>query len=227
MQQDVLFRGTKDGLLVVLNDKPGFAELAANLAEKLGSTGRFFRGAEVTVAVGQRELSVEQRRQIDAMLAAHGLYLRQFREGEPLAEVLGRPAPARAPRAGEAAGPEPAPAAAGPLPEREQPPLVVNRTLRSGQVLRHRGDVLIIGDVNPGAEVVATGHIVILGTLRGVAHAGASGDETAFVLALRLEPSQLRIGQWVGRAPDGPTQGGGAGVARVVEGRIVIEGRVP
>lgn len=224
MQQDVLFRGTKDGLLVVLNDKPGFAEIAASLAEKLGSTGHFFRGAEVTVAVGERVLSADERREVSEMLNAHGLYLRQFREGEALAEVLGRVPPPRAPKPADVTT-EQAATDVLPLLTREQPPLVVNRTLRSGQAIRHRGDVLIIGDVNPGAEVVATGHIVVLGSLRGVAHAGATGDETAFVLALKFAPSQLRIGHRVGRPPDGPPQGAAAEVARVVDGQIVIESR--
>lgn len=229
MQQDVLFRGTKDGLLVVLNDKCEFSGLLAGLAEKLVANGQFFRGAEVTVAVGERLLAPEERRQIEEMLNAHGLALRQFREGEALAEVLGRVPVPRAPRAAEAAAPaaEQVAASALALLNREQPPLVIHRTLRSGQVVRHRGDVLVFGDVNPGAEVVATGHIVVLGSLRGVAHAGATGDESAFVLALKFQPSQLRIGHRVGRPPDGaPQPAAVAEVARVVDGQIVIESRV-
>ncbi len=227
MQQDVLFRGTKDGLLVVLNDEKNFAELMSSLSKKLASTGQFFRGAEVTVVLGQRVLTAEQRSQLGDMLIANGLILRQFREGEALAEVLGRVLPARAARSAEPAGmpAELSNPAAAMLVAREQPPLIINRTLRSGQAIRHRGDVLIIGDVNPGAEVVATGHIIVLGSLRGVAHAGVTGDETTFVLALKFQPSQLRIGQRVGRPPDGPQQSGSTEVARVVNGQIIIESR--
>ena len=66
----------------------------------------------------------------------------------------------------------------------------------------HSGNVVIIGDVNPGAEVVATGDIVIIGTLRGVAHAGAEGDTTARIVALNLRPIKLRISEYIGRSPD-------------------------
>ena len=66
-------------------------------------------------------------------------------------------------------------------------------TLRGGQSLSNRGHVVIIGDVNPGAEIVAGGDIVVFGALRGVAHAGAQGDRSARVHALDLQPTQLRI----------------------------------
>jgi septum site-determining protein MinC len=64
---------------------------------------------------------------------------------------------------------------------------VVNKTLRSGQRIEHDGDVLIIGDVNPDAYVIASGNIIVMGTLRGIAHAGARGDETAVVMALKVK----------------------------------------
>lgn len=68
-----------------------------------------------------------------------------------------------------------------------------NGTVRGGQSLQHVGNIVIAGDVNPGAELVATGDILVFGSLRGVAHAGAQGDRSARVYALRLEPTQLRI----------------------------------
>ncbi|MDQ6825588.1 MAG: septum site-determining protein MinC [Candidatus Eremiobacteraeota bacterium] len=68
-----------------------------------------------------------------------------------------------------------------------------NGTLRGGQAMHHVGNIVIVGDVNPGAEVVASGDIVIFGALRGVAHAGAQGDGSARVFALELAPTQLRI----------------------------------
>ena len=70
--------------------------------------------------------------------------------------------------------------------------ILVQRTLRSGQSIRYGGNVVIIGDVNPGAEVTATGNIMVMGALRGVVHAGAGGDEKAVIMAFRLEPTQLR-----------------------------------
>ncbi len=85
---------------------------------------------------------------------------------------------------------------------RVHPTLLVRRTLRSGQRVRFTGNVVVLGDVNPGAEIRAGGDIVVMGWLRGLAHAGANGDDGAKVSAFRLDPTQLRIGPHIGRAPD-------------------------
>ncbi|PSR22078.1 MAG: septum site-determining protein MinC [Sulfobacillus acidophilus] len=85
---------------------------------------------------------------------------------------------------------------------RRDPTLLVRRTLRSGQRVRYFGNVVVLGDVNPGAEITAGGDIIVMGWLRGVAHAGAGGNDRAMVSAFRLNPTQLRIGQYIGRAPD-------------------------
>jgi septum site-determining protein MinC len=78
-------------------------------------------------------------------------------------------------------------------------------TLRGGQSLHHTGNVVIVGDVNPGAEIVAFGDIAVFGRLAGVAHAGAGGDASARVMAFDLDPTQLRIAAFIGadveRAP--------------------------
>jgi septum formation inhibitor MinC len=66
-------------------------------------------------------------------------------------------------------------------------------TLRGGQALHNLGNIVVIGDVNPGAELIASGDVVVFGALRGVAHAGAQGDAGARVIALELAPTQLRI----------------------------------
>ena len=124
---------------------------------------------------------------------------------------------------------------------------VVIGPVRSGVILDHEGDLYVFGDVNPGAEVRATGNIVVLGRLRGTAHAGI-GQELGFILALRLEPQQLRIGRKVARSgedfravepeiafltsdksDEGRTRSGAEGAAKVKD-KIVVEryqGRLP
>ncbi len=79
---------------------------------------------------------------------------------------------------------------------------IINKTIRSGQRVEYDGDVLIIGDVNPDAYVVASGNIIVMGKIRGVVHAGANGDETSVVMALKLKPQQLRISNYITRSPD-------------------------
>jgi septum site-determining protein MinC len=80
-------------------------------------------------------------------------------------------------------------------------PLYVKSTVRSGVKIDHPGTVIVAGDVNPGGDVIAKGDIVIWGTLRGVAHAGVQGNGQCCIMALRMEPTQLRIADRVARAP--------------------------
>ena len=95
--------------------------------------------------------------------------------------------------------------------------------MRSGQQLRHPGSITVIGDVNPGAEVVAGGDVVVWGKLRGTVHAGAMGNETAVVCALDLMPTQLRIAQYIARSPESRRRKPTPEVARVRDGKIVAE----
>ncbi len=128
-----------------------------------------------------------------------------------------KPPPERAPDFPSAAA-----EAGAPPPDDEA--LILRRTLRSGQVVHYPGHVTILGDVNPGGEVIAGGDIVVLGVLRGVAHAGAGGNDQAVVAAFRLRPTQLRIGNHIARAPDEETGGPEAPeIAKVRNGVVVIE----
>lgn len=81
---------------------------------------------------------------------------------------------------------------------RQSKTLLYTGTLRGGQKIMHDGDVIVTGHVNVGSEVSAEGHIVILGKLKGLAHAGFKGDETASVSARSFESGQIRIGRKVG-----------------------------
>ncbi|NDJ18291.1 septum site-determining protein MinC [Myxacorys almedinensis] len=83
-------------------------------------------------------------------------------------------------------------------------PLYVQMTLRSGTEIRHNGTVVVLGDLNPGSSVIAAGDILVWGRLRGVAHAGCKGDSRCLILALQLEPTQIRIADFVARAPETP-----------------------
>ena len=80
--------------------------------------------------------------------------------------------------------------------------ILVERTLRSGNQVEHNGHIVVLGDVNPGAEVVAGGNVIVWGRLRGVVHAGAGGDDTAIVCALDLAPTQLRIAGHIALSPE-------------------------
>lgn len=85
-------------------------------------------------------------------------------------------------------------------------PLYVQSTIRAGVEIRHHGSVVILGDVNPGGSVVADGDILIWGRLRGLVHAGYAGNPDCRIMALRMDPTQLRIADKVARPPETPPE---------------------
>lgn len=106
--------------------------------------------------------------------------------------------------------------------------LVVEGHLRGGQRVSHAGSVVVLGDVNPGAEIVAGEHVLVWGRLRGLVEAGLARDADAVddirVAALDLSPTQLRIGDAIARAPEEPGRVPTPETARCQEGRIVVDG---
>ncbi len=80
-------------------------------------------------------------------------------------------------------------------------PLYLKTTIRSGMEVRHPSTIVIWGDLNPGAKAIAAGDIFVWGRLRGIAHAGSGGDRSRHIVALKMEPTQLRIADTLARAP--------------------------
>jgi septum site-determining protein MinC len=101
--------------------------------------------------------------------------------------------------------------------------LVLHRSLRSGQRVEHRGDVIIAGHVNDGAEVIASGNITVLGRLSGLVHAGYEGDENTAVVARSMEALQVRIGSKVGSLERDGKSWGRQVIISVKEGIVFIE----
>ncbi len=234
----IRIKGTRDGLLITLGAGEWKA-LLIELDQHLARTAAFFQGGQVTLQVGRRSMTEEALQKIAELLESHGITLIRVLSEVPAtrrtARKLGYATEAPPLRSGESTED------AGKSGRVEAGNgLVVRRTLRSGQSIRHSGPVIIIGDVNPGAEVVAGGDVIVWGHLRGMVHAGALGDDEAIVCALHLVPTQLRIGSHIARPPDKADEDaardredeGKKGqeslaprpeVARVVEGRIVVD----
>jgi len=242
IRKDISIKGTREGLLIDLGIG-AWHNVLAGLEHRIASTPDFFRGAHVILNVGLRRLLDVDARAARDMLARYDVILHgvisEDEETQHMAELMGLHAelPRREPARPPDAEPEmtdrelPDVPAAMPVPEliRARPPddpdagLITRRTLRSGQQVRHPGSITVIGDVNPGAEIVAGGDIVVWGKLRGTAHAGAMGDANAIVCALDMQPTQLRIAQHITRSPDERRRKPLPEVARVRNGQIVVE----
>lgn len=203
MQEDVIFKGSKTGLQLLLNESADFGEIMQQLRRKLESAARFFsNGAVVNISSAVRILTPEQQGQLTELFTSHGL---SWSITETALSVDSDIAPEKT--AKEAVLEE----------------LVIKKTLRSGQEIVYSGNIIIFGDINPGAQLVAGGDIVIYGTCRGVVHAGAYGNEQASITANRLMASQIRIAGLIARAPDHIDYPEYVETARVKDGAVIIE----
>jgi len=178
------------------------------LGKKLDSgAGFFLRGT--LVRVPRERFSQEELQKLQELFRGHGLICRQAKP---------EPAPLPSPEV---------PAALAKKEDQASPELrqmlVVEKTLRGGQAIETEGSVIVFGNVNPGAQITAGGSVDVRGTCRGVIHAGAAGDVTAFIIADHLLPTQIRIANYIARSPDEPEDSGKAERAYIKDGRIVIE----
>lgn len=200
---------------------------AANAAEEIrvALEGSGLRGPLVLEA-GDWLLRLPELRQLQQLLGGRGLRLVRLRsdrrESLVAAACLGlegeRP---EKPIEPEGDGAQPAKG------ERSDGLKIQRGTLRSGDHLQVAGSALILGDVNPGARVSATGHVLVWGRLRGTAHAGRAGDTSARIIALQLRPLQLRIADAVARGPEEAPPEGLAEQASLVDGAIQIDPAPP
>ncbi|GAB4373724.1 MAG: septum site-determining protein MinC [Elainellaceae cyanobacterium] len=101
-------------------------------------------------------------------------------------------------------------------------PLYIQTTVRSGMEIRHPGTVVVLGDVNPGSSIIADGDVLVWGALRGVVQAGATGNNRCMIMALRMDPTQIRIADCVARAPETPPSQYYPEVAYILSGSIRI-----
>ncbi len=187
----VLLKGLKNGIAVQLDGGAEFGRVSEALRKKVADAKDFFAGANTNVIFKGRKLSEdEEKRLLDIIMATLDV---SFVATEGFNAALADAPPVI--RAAEAAAPAAvveAPSKSAPQ-QYEQNTVFYRHGMRSGQAIRTDGSVVIMGDANPGSEIVAGGNVIVLGALRGMVHAGAGGDTGCYVSALNLMPTQLRI----------------------------------
>ena len=215
MSEDIVkIKGTSLGLQLSFAPEASFEDVRENLRQKLESGTTFFlRGTLVLIP---RDVFMgSERDELQHLFHEYGLICRtkkpENREEKPVHKV-------------QPAAPQPVPQVTN-QPEELKPQemVVVNKTLRGGQEIRTKSSVLVCGNVNPGAQIIAGGSIDIRGTCRGMVHAGAYGDSTAFIIADHLMPTQIRISNLIARSPDEMEKTDRAERASIKDGQIVIE----
>ncbi len=230
----VKIRGRPGGVSIEMGEGD-WDDLIKALDERLSAAEGFFRGGRAVLELGPREASEERLRQVRVILVRHdmtlGIVKSTARRTLQAALMLGL---STSSEAEEPVPAEPAMAPVVAITQPQSPYFVHNGTLRSGQVLRKAESVVVLGDVNPGAQVISAGDVMVWGRLRGVAHAGAAGNKKAVVAAIEFSPTQLRIAGVAAIAPESKKTGRGLKfwqkpperrpeVAYIADGRIVVE----
>lgn len=222
MKPTVNIKGIRDGLLVTLGEGE-WPELETALLEQMQQQAEFLKGASLTLEVGNKSINASEMGRLRDSLSDFGVSLRAVLSTSTLTENtaqslglatrISKPPPQRTQtrlREGGTTSGERA--------------ILIRRTLRSGVSLNHSGHVTLIGDVNPGAEIIATGSVIVWGRLKGVVHAGADGDKSTFVCALLLSPTQLRIAGEIAIPPKKRKRGNTQPeIAFLQDGQIIAE----
>ena len=185
----IQIKGLRDGLLITIGDGE-WAVLEPALLEQIHSQASFFQGARIALDVGSQILRVNELVALRDKLSEQGISLwavvSESPTTEKTAQLLGLATRISKPRPEESRR-----FAVDDLGDATA--LFLNKTLRSGTRIEFPGHVVVVGDVNPGAEIVAEGNVIVWGRVRGMIHAGAKGDTSAYICALDLSPTQLRI----------------------------------
>jgi septum site-determining protein MinC len=185
----IQIKGLRDGLLITIGDGE-WAALEPALLEQIHTRQSFFQGARIALDVGTQILRVNELVALRDKLSEQGLslwaVLSESPTTEKTAQLLGLATRISKPRPEESRQ-----FAVDDLGNATA--LFLTKTLRSGTRIEFPGHVVVVGDVNPGAEIVADGNVLVWGRVRGMVHAGAKGDASAYICALDLSPTQLRI----------------------------------
>jgi septum site-determining protein MinC len=207
----IAIKGTRHGLRLTLEPETPFHELLNALADRLADSPAFFRGASISIDSSQRVLRSNERMQLEDLLALYQMSIIPIGTTDHRLHVVGEKTMAQEmstlPRD----------------PRESEDTLFLRRTVRSGQAIHHHSNVVVLGDVNPGAEIIAGGDIIVWGVLRGMVHAGYPDQEHALVCALQLAPVQLRIAHLLSRPPEGFEAQQRPEVASIRQEQIVVE----
>lgn len=178
-KQHIMIKGVKEGLLFLLDDQCEFEALLAELQYKLEKTHQqLLTGplVHIHVKLGSRTATDEQKEQLASIIRGQGNLIIGSMESDL---------------------PEPVDHTSNTSKLH-----VITSIIRSGQTLEHDGDLLLIGDVNPGGTLLCTGDIYVLGALKGMAHAGIEGRTDVVIATSLMKPTQLRIADVVSRPPE-------------------------
>ena len=209
MKDSVVIKGSKSGIIVVLDKDIDFDTLKKDVEKKFKDAADFWGEGNKAISFQGRQLTDDEKVEIiDIIQSNCKLSIVCIVEDDPEVETafarsIEQKLTAQDINTGQ----------------------FFKGNLRSGQVLDVETSIIIIGDVKAGAKVISKGNVIILGALRGNVYAGAAGNTNSFVVALDMNPVQIRIADIIARAPDKPNkeQKKETKIAFVEDGNIYIE----
>lgn len=210
MNNSVVIKGNKYGIAVILDEDMPFDELLNEVAAKFKDSSGFFGKSNLAISFDGRKLSNEEEKKILNVISENSdINIVCIMDNDEMREKCCKKA------------------VEDKLEELStHTGQFYKGTLRSGQMLEAESSLVILGDVNPGARVIAKGNIIILGSLKGNVYAGAGGNDNSFVVALEMAPIQIRIADTIARCNDSTKKkslGSGAMIAFVEDSNIYIE----
>ena len=192
LENIVIFKGGRDGITVILDEDASFKDIKTIFIQKLQDAKSFFNGAKVNIRFKGKVLTKEQQEELIEILSGQNIlnisFIHGFEEDQEETIEINTEPEQWFSREGS---------------------LDASMTkyhigmLRSGQSIEYKGSVVVLGDVNPGAKISAGGNVLVLGSLKGIVHAGK--DPAAYkpyVIAIGMYPAQIGIGNSIARSPD-------------------------
>lgn len=201
----IIFKGTPDGILIILDEKISFSSLKEALIKKLEQNSEFFKEATTSITFKGRVLSEEEEIELIKTISKHSEIDISFVKDEKSNFNITKkelPNENQANVSNEESrniNSQTQQSNFDSFIPRNMPQYPEMNTyyhkgsVRGGQCLKHNGSIVVIGDVNPGSKIIAEGNIIILGKLKGIVHAGCNGMKDCFVSALFMQPTQLII----------------------------------
>ncbi|MBS3968751.1 MAG: hypothetical protein KGZ94_01410 [Clostridia bacterium] len=196
-QSIVTIKGTPKCLVIYIDTQFDFSEIKAALRKHISHGNGFFKGAKFKFQPSSDTLTSEQCKKLEQICSEYGL--------TPIIDI--------STIAMESGFPEEKYFKALPVKEPkkflglsdtelQQQNHFIYKSIRNGEKLAFKGNVILLGDINPGSEIVATGNIIVMGSVKGIVHAGAEGDLNSFIVASILDPLQIRIGSLIACKPE-------------------------
>lgn len=203
MKREVVIKSNKYGIKLILDEHLPFSELLVLIGEKFKENGNFFKDAKMAISFEGRQLTNQEQMDIvDVIRENSSINIVSIVDNDQELEELMREMVETKAKVSSVSPQEI-------MISEENMPVTAcfhKGNLRSGQTLEWPSSVTLIGDVNPGATIISGGNIVVLGSLKGNACAGAAGDTNCFIFALDMNPIQLQIGELIAKSPDKDTK---------------------